>query len=1112
MNANEGFDYMKYWMALVTWLLGISLLAEVPVFNFIRLSSYENLSSLYISSMAQDSDRYIWIGTNDGVNRFDGANIKVYKAFNGRINTGLPSGIINTIFVDSKNRIWVGTPLGVSVYDREYDRFHILASTANRNGLSDKIHVNQILEDGQGNVILVVGNGFYRFDEERNSFELLFSSGARTLSQIYFDKKGGFWVGYKNGYGIEYYETLDSLKPKWSLFYAPEDISGLSNMWKMACYKGELWVAMGARGIAVVNSETGQLRRHFVYENNSVFFNLKVDDQGRLWAFDYKGMRYYDSAKDEFILLESIEDGRGTIRANVRDLFVDSQGNYYTIHNGDGVFVDYRQRGFKLYDTSEKSKWHLTKRNIYALTVDGEGNLWLGGYSDGIDVFKWKENKVVRYDSTTSRIEDKSILFLYRDSRGSIWTSSYMNGLKKFDNRKNDFRTWVHSEDPYSLVSNDVRSVLEDEKGNFWVATHGGGIDYFEVDKNLFRHFRVENSQLNSDWVNEMVLDKDGVLWVATSYGVSTLAPGDSVFKQYIPDFNSGDGLKGSNELSILIDHKGVIWVGGDQGLFYFDEQIADFVRIENLPVNYVASIEEDKNGNLWLGTLNGLLLFDRSSNLFYHFTEADGLQGSNFNPEASFYDPITNTMYFGGTMGVNAFNPDEIVFNQEAPNIRFTGFFLFNQLVNDYGKGHLLEKEINYTEEIVLDYHQNYFGIEFSALNFINPETNEYATMLEGFDSDWNYIGSRRSAFYSNLNPGRYIFRVKAANNDGVWNEEGINLKIRVLPPWWMSVWFFVILGFLLISSIIWFLRYRTANLRRRSIRLAHLVEEQTSRLRRTNSALKQRTVELHTTNHLLEERQVLILNQSTELREQSAKLKQSNKELIKLIATRDKLLSIIAHDLRTPFNTILGFTQILTEVTDLKDFNKVKKYVRYVHDSSLTVFNLLENMLFWVRSQSDKIRINPASYDLDEAVTETIELVRESALKKSISIDASDYHNYRVYADVDMIRIVIRNLLINAIKFTPADGFIKVKTSLESDFVHFYVIDSGVGMSPEDLKNLTANMTINSKPGTAGETGSGLGLSLCYEFVHRNGGEMSISSNLGKGSSFSFTIPLAK
>jgi signal transduction histidine kinase len=289
-------------------------------------------------------------------------------------------------------------------------------------------------------------------------------------------------------------------------------------------------------------------------------------------------------------------------------------------------------------------------------------------------------------------------------------------------------------------------------------------------------------------------------------------------------------------------------------------------------------------------------------------------------------------------------------------------------------------------------------------------------------------------------------------------------------------------------------------------------LVEEQTSRLRSANETLRQRTVELHSINHLLEERQVLILNQSKELTEQSLRLKNSNQDLMKLVATRDKLLSIIAHDLRTPFNTILGFTQLLIEVVDLKDYKKVRKYVRYVHDSSLTVFNLLENMLFWVRSQSDKIRFNPAPYDLNRAFDETLELVRESALRKNISIDVSAYQNYRVYVDVDMIRTVIRNLLINAVKFTPLDGFIKVKTSLDLDFVRFYVIDSGIGMSPEDIKNLASHMTINSKPGTAGETGSGLGLSLCYEFVHRNGGEMIINSNLGKGSSFSFTVPLAK
>ena len=323
-------------------------------------------------------------------------------------------------------------------------------------------------------------------------------------------------------------------------------------------------------------------------------------------------------------------------------------------------------------------------------------------------------------------------------------------------------------------------------------------------------------------------------------------------------------------------------------------------------------------------------------------------------------------------------------------------------------------------------------------------------------------------------------------------------------------AIWLFI--GFGIGGGLAWFLiyKYKTKLLRKQGDRLILLVSEQTRQLRESNEKLKQRTIELNRFNQVLEERQSTIISQAKKLKTQAEHLKINNKELLRLIATRDKMFTIIAHDLRSPFNTILGFTGLLTEAFDPKDPERMKQYARYIHDASISVFNLLENLLFWSKSQSDQIQFNPSLSQLDEIIEDSILLVRESAVKKNQTIDTSNYKNYKVFIDADMMRSVVRNLIINAIKFTPQGGCIKISSSLAEDFVTVAISDTGVGMSQETINKLSKNLSIDSSPGTSGEIGAGMGLALSYEFIQINGGELTVESILGKGSTFSFTIPI--
>lgn len=1079
---------------------------ETEQFYFNKIAAFSSLSSFYVKTMVQDSTGYIWIATSDGMNRYDGHEIKVYKAYDGKENLGLVSGTIQELLLDSKDRLWVGTPIGISLYNKELDKFEIIASITEENGL-ESFDIKNIFEDKEGNIYVGTGVLIYRYDEEDEVFKKIFTVRQESISRILFDKEnGGFWVGYLEGGGIDYYASFDSTEPKYTI-NVRESQTGIFNM---VNFHGQIWAALGEEGAIVFDAESGtNIKRKFNKsgERNHVI-NFRIDKKERLWLMDFSGIKRYRPETKDYKEYYTYQDLHYSLQPNTVDIFEDNQGNFYTLHNGGGVYVSLLEVGFDLINTSDTFFWHLNNPNISAIAQDKDDNLWLGSFNGGIDIFKWKENKIEHISQNDESLEGGTVTFIYKDSKDNIWTSTYLHGLKKYNNQTKKFKTWKKG-GSNSLAHNDIRSICEDDKGNFWVGTHGGGLDYLDIKNNSFKNYNQDDNNLTSLWINHLLLDSQKRLWVATSFGVSMLQEGDTIFTQYFSNYEMEIGIKGDEVSCILEDDDGKLWVGTNEGLYYYSEEHSNFILYDKLPVMYITSLQFDVIGDLWIGTHDGLYRLDLEKEVYNIFDDYDGLQGKDFNLRASYSD-ADGRLYFGGTEGLSMFYPERLVYNDIPPMLRFSRLLLFNEPIEKYGEKSVLPKEINYVDELVLEYKQNFFTIEFTALNYTNPLKTEYACKMEGFDDDWINIGNKRSMSYTNLFPGKYTFRVKAANNHGVWNEEGISLKIIIKPPWYLSKWFIilVILMFSMLLMLIHKLRIRT--LRVRELQLTNIVQERTTQLKESNAQLQQRADELKNINYVLEERQNTIISQSELLRNQAKSLHESNVELKQLVNTRDKLLSIIAHDLRSPFNTILGFTGLLTDAFDASNPERMKQYARYIHDASISVFNLLENLLYWARSQTEKIDVKPDYYFLDNIVEETLLLVKESAAKKSLTIDDSGYNNYKVFMDVDMMNSVFRNLIINAIKFTPQNGKITITTEQKKNFVEVKIQDTGVGMSKELIESLYKRLKVTSKPGTLGEKGVGIGLALSYEFIIKNGGELKIDSKIGKGTSFVFTIPL--
>ena len=1102
------WNFLSFWLVLL--VLPRPVWAQAPDLFFQSLPGGSELSSQYITAMDQDQFGYIWIGTLDGVNRYDGNEIRTYRSFNRYHEDGLVGSMVEHLVVDGSNQVWVATPLGLSRYNWQHDYFEIVVVDQNLRGLQSE-YISSVAISPRGRLLVGVDNKIFIYNGETQLFEYRLTSPLGTLSSILVDKDSALWLGHNDGQGILCYpDPYDTTRYQ---YYDKGLIGGNPSNAVLAMEEadGFLWAALEGSGLARIHPESGEVKRFYESGGERNFFDLFKDRRDRLWTCDHSGLKLYDAAAEQFTGYYHYPLEQGALPSGLKGGFIDRQGNLYSFHNGQGVHVSANRRGFHRYTASDRTYWHTTGANISAVQEDHKGNLWLGNYNGGIDVFNWQEGRPIRFrpsdEVENSSLGQGSVLALFCDSQGQMWAGIHGAGLHRFNEENGAFDVWRKGLTVNAPSHNDVRSIIADKEGGLWLGLHGGGIDYFNGE--TFVNYNAATHGLSSDWVYSVLLDQEGNIWVGTTHGLNVLRTGEEQFEVFLSDSDDPYSLAGNQVLSLLEDRKGQLWVGTNNGL-YAHEGEGRFTRFAvEMSSQFFAALEEDNEGKLWVATLNSLGWLNPESGHLLTFDEMDGLQAPGFNLNASFSN-ISGRLFFAGPQGVNHFLSSEIEYNTEPPFLRFSRLRIFNEAVDTYGEDQLLDAEINQLDEVVLDYDQKFFSLEFVALNLLNPSRNHYACKLEGFDKNWVDLGNRGYASYTNLYPGTYVFRVKAANNDGVWNEEGISIRIVVNPPWWMTWWFLSAL-FAAMLVLIWAVfRYRTRQLQRQKIELESKVAGQTVRLRQQNSSLKRRADELEEANRLLEERRELIGEQASKLEEQAEELRASNEQLVRHLQTKDRLYSLVAHDLRAPFNTIMGFASLLTDAGDDADKEKVKMYARFINDAALQVFNLLENLLFWARSQSDEIQFSPSALNLSDLIRETLDLLSDSALKKTVAMYEQVDTDVQVYADENMLRTIVRNLLMNALKFTDAGGEVRVAAKKSGEQIRICVIDSGVGMDAATLEKISSAQG-HTESGTRGEKGSGLGLLLCRDFIERNGGQLEVSSTPGKGSRFCFTLPLA-
>ncbi|MDB4292935.1 response regulator [Maribacter sp.] len=1056
----------------------------------------ESNSQRAISTIIQDHKGFIWIGTNGvGLNKFNGIDFTYYKQRWDDQNT-INSSLIHASYIDTSNRLWVGTEAGLNLYDRKQDQFiriqlssnseenpsiPITAISENKDGHivvgtlgfgiymldpeslegtyipiqnktePNELLVNTLIKDGNGKIFAGTNEGLFeynalvnqfnksKFKTSNSSFEV-----SNHIQSLFLDDQKALWIG----------TTANGLLKIASL----ENISTLENF--PITNKRVLSLIQDSNGILLCGTENdglftleknGRVLKNYRYnkfdknsiESNSIW-SLFLDEQERIWIGYYnKGIGVYDPFYDKFNNIESLPNITNSLQSgSVTGIAKDHKERLWIGMDGGGVDI---------YDPIAQSFTHLLEPNnsfakglnigdVQTVFIDSRDNAWVGSWNSGIYFLEKNSDSFKNYntENTKGSIVSNRILSFSEDSKGTVWIGTFLSGLHSYNPISDKFTH--HNSTPFlneGLHYTDIRKVLVDRKDQIWLGTTRG---LFKVIKKNNTEFTVVSL---SEQMNTPLNDKDDGYFI----------------------------------LSLFEDNQENLWIGTDGGgLCKYDPKNDSFFwynTIEGVEQETVSSVIADENGAIWFAGNQGLSKLDTLTNTFTNYTKNDGLLANDFNNNAVLKEN-DGTLYFGNYMGLSFFKPENVLVNEHPPSLYFSDLKLFNASVEPNVKGSPLKKILSESDSLVLNSKQSVFTIEYTGIGYTRPEENQYAYYLEGFENTWNYVGNTRSATYTNLPKGNYTFLVKAANNDGVWNQNPIALNIEILPPWWATNIAF--LSYFIITALLTYVAQRIINERIKEKRLVKF--ERDKRLQ--EEALNDRKIQFFTN---------------------------------------------ISHEFRTPLTLIQN---PLEDIIHSENFNfpeNIKEKHKIIHKNTTRLSRLIDELLDFRKLQFDKMSVKASEIEPVGFVTELTSYFEEEAAQRNILLSVeADTSAISIWADPGMLEKIIFNILSNAFKATPENGAVTVRVSICANDILFpltnktepipaieiVIEDTGLGMKQEQIASIFERFYQAKEMNQQYYGGTGIGLEVVSSFIKLHKGKILVESKERAGTKFSILLPL--
>ena len=802
-------------------------LAQNKVVKFSSLTIEDGLSQSDVKSIIKDRLGFMWFSTDDGLSRYDGYNFTAYK-HNAKDPHSIPANDVTDLFEDKQGNLWIGSGGGLSLYNYNTNNFTTFrANKDDESTLSDP-DVAYIFQDSKNRIWVCSYSGLNLFDVKTKKVKRFLYTKNRDdiyshhITSMTEDNDGIFWLGTEGGL-VQFNPATGA-----TTTYVHTGKNSLSNNLVNTVFKnpdGNLYIGTRGGGLDLFDIKaktfinfSHQPNNPASLVNNNVFA-ITPGKFKKLWIATENGLDLFDEVKHTFTKYTS-EDKSIAENNSINCIYNDAGILWLGTYDSGVVYYDTNLSMFDYYHENTSDARSLSNNIVTSFTETATGYL-VGTDGGGLNSFDAAKQDFTHYASVPgikTPLSGKHILDLLTDSQRNLWVGYYTDGLDLIDGKTKSLIHFAAGNKPGEISSPNVFALTEDKAGNVWVGLDDGGINIISDKKVIkrYRHSALDTlHSLSNDDIRSIYRDKDNRMWIGTFGGLNLYNPASDGFTCFKP---TRDGLSSNIISTIFEDHKGTLWIGTlGGGLYQFDRNKKTFSAY-TFPSGSVYSIinyiNEDDIGFLWVTTNKGLISFRPGTNDFRKYSTANNLQGYEFFSGAGL-KASNGELLFGGHNGFNIVDPYQLATNKNMHNVVFTDFQLFNKKV-PFGENSVLKKPITLTKEIRLDYEQSVFTIEYSALNFTLPEMTSYAYTLENFEKGWNYVGSQRKATYTNLNPGEYIFKVKAANNDGVWNKNIAFIKIIIIPPFYMTWWFRTVCIALISLLIFGFYRYRLYAIRK--------------------------------------------------------------------------------------------------------------------------------------------------------------------------------------------------------------------------------------------------------------------------------------------------------
>jgi ligand-binding sensor domain-containing protein/signal transduction histidine kinase/DNA-binding NarL/FixJ family response regulator len=1064
-------------VSVLTLFFGLNSFSQNRNLSFKHLSIKNGLSQNGVMAIFKDSKGYMWFGTRDGLNMYDGYEFTIYR--HDDIKPGsISNNFISTIKEDGNGILWIGTNNGLNSFNRATKKFTTYTNNPNDNTSISNNFIISILCTKEGDIWVGTENGLNLKTKNSKSFEKFFNTAHNPTSissnkiiTIFQDSKKNIWIGTETG-GLNKFVKND--KQFISYKHNPSNPNSIASNNIISISESNdhrLWIGTGDKGISILekNGKFSHIERQEKSKNtlsSNIIRKIVFDEFNNVWIATFDGLNYYNPKTNKFEVYKNTSKIQNSISHNsIRSLFLDNQGFLWAgTYFGGLNLLNLKSKQFKHFQYNPTNKESISYNVVGPMVEDDKKNIWIGTEGGGLNYFNYENQTFEKVsDFYGKKMSSKTIKSLLIDKNKNLWIGTYLDGLLLVDfKNKTSKKFTFENENVPMLAKNSVVSLLEDHSGKIWIGTESG-LNLYDPKKQSMVAIPLRNGANPIMCLHE---DRKKNIWIGTKlHGLVLLEKG--TIKHFINDPKNPKSISHNSIYTIFEDSKNQLWFGTyGGGLDLLNKKTGGFDKFrvrDGLVNDIVYNIIEDNKNNLWLSSPNGISNLNPTTKNIKNYTTNNGLPIEEFNIGSSLKHS-QGEIFFGGFNGMMNFYPEKIQGSRILPNLRFTELKLSNKNVSPNDNNQLLTKPLSETESITFTHNQNIFTIEYTAVNFEDLGQNQYAYKLEGLEKDWNYVENKRSATYTNLEEGKYTFKVKAANNDGIWNEKSINLKIVKLPPYWKTFEAYFIYMLILAGLFMVIKKYFL--------------------------------IKLNLENNL--------------------KLEKLEKQQIEdLIKLKLKFFTNISHDFRTPLTLIHAPLQ---ELIEANENNESQGHLLLIRKNVNFMLRLINQLMDFRKLETSSMSLCLVYEPITPLIKEIMYSFQEQAKAQKIKfLFISKIAESEFYFDRDKIEKILYNLLSNAFKHTPDNGNITVEiyTNMISNdeynnFMEISIKNTGHGIQEKNLDSIFSSFFQENEQDGNTQSGTGIGLSLVKNLIEIHKGYVNVKSEIDKQTEFIIGIPI--